>query len=145
MSQDEQITVIATVRTWPDTWLSRNCKRCGLTTGYHPETIGELKCKNPHCDLFNKEEKVMPNEKMVNQKAWEEFRESKLLWWANRSLHLFGWAIVLHFDDDGKFVEAFPARVKFRGFDSKNEEEGFIGLTEYIKDNISELDEETKL
>lgn len=27
----------------------------------------------------------------VEERTWEEFIDSKLLWWVNRSLHLFGW------------------------------------------------------
>lgn len=31
----------------------------------------------------------------INRKTWEEFRESGMLWWVNRMLHLLGWAIVV--------------------------------------------------
>ena len=52
---------------------------------------------------------------MVIKKSWEEFRSTGLLWWINMILHTFGWAICYEFDD-GKIVEAYPARVKYRGF-----------------------------
>ncbi len=80
---------------------------------------------------------------MMKRKTWEEFRNSKLLWFVNRSLHIFGWAIVVQMEDD-KIIEAYPARVKFRGFDEKSEEEGFIGLSEYMKENSEELLAEAK-
>ena len=56
---------------------------------------------------------------MVTRKDWEEFRSSGLLWFINRTLHLFGWAIVFDYDDKTKELkEVYPARCKFRGFSS---------------------------
>lgn len=81
---------------------------------------------------------------MVDKRTWKEFRDCKLLWWVNRLIHTFGWAIVIELDDEGNITEAYPARVKFRGFDEKSETEGFIGLTEHLSSNISELEEEAK-
>lgn len=86
---------------------------------------------------------------MVEEKTWEEFRNSKLLWWINRTLHLFGWAIVYEFEEDSLTKElyisrVYPARVKFRGFDTTTETNGFIDLTGYLKDNITDLLEEAK-
>lgn len=81
---------------------------------------------------------------MVTRKTWKEFQESKLLWWVNRLLHTFGWAIVFQVERDGEISDVYPARVKFRGFDEKSEEEGFIGLTQYLKDTVDELVEEAK-
>lgn len=79
---------------------------------------------------------------MVKKKTWKEFQESKLLWFANRTLHLFGWAIVLQVEESGEISDVYPARVRFRGFEYKDEADGFVGLTEYIKENIDELSEE---
>lgn len=81
---------------------------------------------------------------MVTRKTWKEFRESKLLWWINRILHTFGWAIVLDVDEDGTINNAYPARVKFRGFDEKSETEGFVGVTHYLKGVVDELEDEAK-
>lgn len=81
---------------------------------------------------------------MVVKKSWDEFRESGLLWWVNRSLHLLGWAIVVEVDDDGKVTGSYPARVRFRGFGLESEEEGFIKVTEHLKNNAAELLEESK-
>lgn len=81
---------------------------------------------------------------MVERKTWEEFRNLKLLWFINQTLHLFGWAIVVNIENE-KVIECYPARVKFRGFDEKDNTEGYIKLTEYLKNNIDELDKEVKL
>lgn len=85
------------------------------------------------------------------KKTWNEFRNSGLLWFINRMLHIFGWAIVFQCDlsEDGKEVvkitDVYPARVKFRGFQQTLEAEGFVQLTQHMKDNINEIYEESKL
>lgn len=56
---------------------------------------------------------------MVTKKTWKEFRESGFLWWINMILYTFGWAIVVDIDDNGEITDAYPARVKFRGFGEK--------------------------
>lgn len=81
---------------------------------------------------------------MITKKTWDEFRESKMLWFANRLLHVFGWAIVVELNEDGTVGEAYPARVKFRGFGDESETNGFIGITEYMMANVEELLKETK-
>jgi hypothetical protein len=81
---------------------------------------------------------------LVTRKTWKEFQETKLLWWINRLLHTFGWAIVFVLEPDGTVSDAYPARVTFRGFDEASETEGFIGLTQYLKSSIDELAEEAK-
>lgn len=80
---------------------------------------------------------------MVTRKTWEEFREAGLLWWVNRTLHLFGWAIVVEVDGD-RVTDAYPARVRFRGFDEKSEAAGFVALTEHISANAPALCEECR-
>lgn len=81
---------------------------------------------------------------MLQRKTWTEFREAKMLWWINRMLHLFGWAIVLEQGDDGLIVEAYPARVKYRGFTEQVEAEGFAGLTEHLRANVGQLTHDIK-
>lgn len=69
-----------------------------------------------------------------------EFRETGLLWWVNRTLHLFGWAIVVEVEADGQTVKrVFPARCKFRGFAEEAEDRGFRRLTTYMKEQGAEL------
>lgn len=75
---------------------------------------------------------------MINKKSWEEFRECGLLWWINQTLHMFGWAIVIELDD-GNITNAYPARVKFRGFPEKSNSEGYIRVSKYLKENADDL------
>lgn len=80
---------------------------------------------------------------MVNEKTWKEFQDTGLLWWINMILHTFGWAICLEVED-GKVIGAFPARVKFRGFDDKSNSEGYVKVSKYVKENGEQLLKESK-
>ena len=88
-------------------------------------------------------EKNKKNTPMIVEKSWEEFRDSGFLWWVNMILHTFGWAITVKMED-GKVIDAYPARVKFRGFGEKNNTEGYIKVSQYMKENVSELLEEAE-
>jgi hypothetical protein len=90
--------------------------------------------------------------KMVQAKTWEEFRASGLLWWINAILHTFGWAIVTEVEanENGEYcngctvTKAYPARVRFRGFDEKHNTSGYIKVSKYMKDNAAALDAEAR-
>ena len=58
-------------------------------------------------------------------------------------LHTFGWAIVVE-EESGRIIDVYPARVKYRGFTEKCNEEGYIRVSQYIKDNADVLLEESK-
>lgn len=45
---------------------------------------------------------------------------------------------------DDKILEAYPARVKFRGFDDNNNTQGYIKVSKYMKENAEELLKEAK-
>jgi hypothetical protein len=79
----------------------------------------------------------------VTRKTWQEFRNSGLLWFTNRILHCFGWAIVIDMEADGGVVDIYPARVTYRGFPSLSEERGFTNLHKYLADNITDIRDET--
>lgn len=81
---------------------------------------------------------------MINKKSWKQFRDSGFLWWINMILHTFGWAIVVDVDDNGEVTNAYPARVKFRGFGEMNNTEGYIKVSQYMKDNVADLLEEAE-
>jgi hypothetical protein len=81
---------------------------------------------------------------MVSKKTWQEFRETGLLWFINTTLHVFGWAICVNVDENGIATEAFPARVKFRGFDEERNTEGYVKITEYLAKEYQELLKEAK-
>lgn len=73
---------------------------------------------------------------MIKRDTWQNFRAAGLLWWVNRILHLFGWAIVVELDDTGQNVKnAYPVRCSFRGFGPSSETEGFQLLTKHMADN----------
>ena len=80
---------------------------------------------------------------MVEKKTWKEFRDTGFLWWINMILHKFGWAICVDFDN-GEVVDAYPARVKYRGFIENNNTAGYIKISKYMKDNASDLLEEAE-
>lgn len=83
--------------------------------------------------------------KMLDRREWEEFRDSGMLWWANRILHVFGWAIVIEVSDNsGKVNKAYPARTRFRGFGPKQEAEGFERVSQFMAENAEELQEEAR-
>jgi hypothetical protein len=82
---------------------------------------------------------------MVEKKTWKEFGEAGLLWWINMILHTFGWAIIFEIDDrTEEITDCYPARVRFRGFDEKSNTEGYIKLSEYLKENINEIEKEAR-
>lgn len=60
-----------------------------------------------------------------------------MLWWVNRGLHLFGWAIVAKVEDDGSISAIYPARTQYRGFDSQAEAEGFAALNAHMLANAA--------
>ena len=74
----------------------------------------------------------------MKKKTWEEFRETGLVLIINQILHIFGWAIVFVIDD-GKVLEVYPARVKFRGFDNDSTDKSYEKVTKYMKANIDDL------
>ena len=81
----------------------------------------------------------------VDKRTWQEFRDAGLLWWINRILHVFGWAIVVEVEDtDGSITACYPARVKYRGFDLESEDEGFVKVSQFLADTAPTLLEEAK-
>lgn len=80
---------------------------------------------------------------MVTEKSWKEFRESGLLWFINQTLHLFGWALVMEFEGD-EIKRVYPARVKFRGFSEDVNADGYVKVSEYMKNNVDDLFKESK-
>ena len=76
---------------------------------------------------------------MTEKKTWKEFIESGFLWWINMILHTFGWAIVVNVEDDGSISDAYPARVKFRGFGEENNTKGYQKVSKYMVDNAEQL------
>ena len=81
-------------------------------------------------------------DEMIRKKEWDEFRDTGLLLFINQILHVFGWAIVFE-RTETETVNVYPARVKFRGFDSNSVSESYQKISDYLKDNIDDLHKET--
>ena len=75
----------------------------------------------------------------MEEKTWEEFRESGLLWFVNTILHLFGWAIVVFKNDNGEIEKVGPARVNWRGFSEESNDKGYKNVTKFLSENIEDL------
>jgi hypothetical protein len=79
---------------------------------------------------------------MVEEKNWNEFRDTGLIWFINTTLHMFGWALVMEVDENNNVTRVYPARVKFRGFSEKINTGGYQKVSKYLKENIEELEKE---
>ncbi len=75
----------------------------------------------------------------LGKKDWKEFQSTGLLWWINRILHTFGWAIVLVQEDDGTISNAYPSRCSYRGFEYADEEEGFKKVSSFMNSESKQL------
>ncbi len=75
---------------------------------------------------------------MIERRTWEEFKNAGLLWWVNRILHIFGWAIVFEMDS-GKVTEVYPAHCRFRGFSEEAETDGHRKLAVHIVNEIERI------
>lgn len=76
---------------------------------------------------------------MINKRSWKEFKDCGMLWWINTFLHVMGWSIAYELDEDGNISEVYPARVKYRGFREKANADGYIKVSQYMKENADEL------
>ena len=87
----------------------------------------------------------MDNKESTSLEKWEIFRNSGLLWAVNSFLHIFGYAIKFKYDKKtNKLIDVFPDRVKYRGFDNKDNDQGYIQITEYMNKNRDKLLKEIK-
>lgn len=73
-------------------------------------------------------------------RTWAEFRDTGMLWWANRALQVFGWVIVVNVDDEtGEVLGAEPRRSVWRGFSPESEARGFERVTAWMRENAEDL------
>ena len=82
------------------------------------------------------------DEPLGQNEKWSEFRASGLLWWINMILHTFGWAIVIVIEDDGVISNAYPERVKYRGFSETDNDDGYSKVARYLSKNSQIIEEE---
>lgn len=77
---------------------------------------------------------------MIEKISWEEFRETGLLWWINMQLHLFGISIIFDIEEtkntEFKVNDVYPAKVDYKGFSEKLNDEGYKRLSQYIKEKL---------
>lgn len=76
--------------------------------------------------------------KPVERKSWKAFRSSGLLTFVNTFLHLFGWVIVLEYED-GQFKDAYPARTQWRGFPEESMTKAYTKVTKMLAKDIDTL------
>lgn len=86
-------------------------------------------------------EEIVGRPPPIAEDSWDEFRKAGLMWWVNRQLHLFGWALCVDVnpDDPEKTLRAYPVKTTFRGFCADAEERGFKALTAYIETTGADL------
>ena len=84
------------------------------------------------------EPRVEIGDSVIDECNWKEFRETGLLWWINRQLHLFGWSICVEVDQ-GKITRVFPAKNECRGFSQEIETMGFAMLSSYLSEISEDL------
>lgn len=89
---------------------------------------------------------MTPTEQIPNlvEASWEDFQSAGLIWWVNRALHLFGWALAYESDAEGRVIRVFPARCRYRGFPEDVEAKGFQQLTEHLQTNMPALIRDVK-
>ena len=80
---------------------------------------------------------------MVKKKSWSEFHKTGLLLFINQILHVFGWAIVFEVEND-EIKCVYPARTKFRGFETKLVSESYLKISKYMNKNSGELMKESR-
>ena len=70
---------------------------------------------------------------MTNEtaEAWKNFRNTGLLWFVNRILHVWGIAIVLEMDENENVISAQPELVDAIGFSRESEVNGYLRLRGY--------------
>lgn len=72
------------------------------------------------------------------KKTWSEFKKTGLFWWINQILHTFGWAIVYEYNGN-ELIDVYPARVEFRGFKEEVNRDGYIKVSQYLKENCNDI------
>lgn len=82
------------------------------------------------------------NEKeYIKEITGKEFQDSGMLWFVNTILHQFGMAILYDHNKD----TISPAICRFRGFAEQNNDEGYKKVTDYLRDNIIEIERDFEI
>jgi len=76
---------------------------------------------------------------MLQEKQWNEFRDTGLFFYVNQILHAFGWALVVELEMDGQVIRAYPARTKFRGFGQDSIDKGYKKIAAFLRKEAETL------
>ena len=89
---------------------------------------------------IKEEEPKVINEQTLEEK-WKEFQEAGLLHFVNEFLHIFGYSIIIEKDEDdnGKVLNVYPKKVNFTGFSEKSNEEAYIKIADFMKNNADRI------
>ena len=98
-------------------------------------------------EKFNK---CMSENDMLEEKSWEEFRETGLFMLVNTFLQIFGWSLTVYYDKDPETGEkrdykVFPVRTKYRGFPTESYEKAYKKISKFMRENAEELEKEANM
>lgn len=112
------------------------CPNCRVSSGKNPSqaVLSPLPARDPSREVPGEIE--LP----LREATWQEFKESGLLWWVNRGLHLFGWALVYESPEESDTIlRMYPARCSYRGFPGDVDDTGFRDVTRHLAENMQRL------
>lgn len=79
----------------------------------------------------------------MEKQTWKDFIDSGWFWWINMILHTVGWCIVMEKDTETGEITSVPspppAKVKWRGFEPEDNDEGYKKVTQNMADSIGKL------
>ena len=87
---------------------------------------------------IKEEEHKVINEQNLEEK-WKEFQNAGLLHFVNEFLHIFGYAIIIDKDNHGKVLDVYPEKVNYTGFSEKSNEEAYIKIADFMKNNANRI------
>lgn len=83
-------------------------------------------------------------ESPIEARTWHEFRESGMVYAANKVLHMFGWCLVFATDEQSGLQYCYPARTFYRGFAPESERAGTQRVNQWMRDAAKALAKETE-
>jgi hypothetical protein len=79
----------------------------------------------------------------TEQEALRAFIDTGLLWFINRTLHVFGYALCYKEDEEtGVLSSLYVSRVTYRGFEMEAEDDGYERVARYLRDQSTALYDE---
>jgi hypothetical protein len=69
----------------------------------------------------------------IEEKTWEEFRETGLFAFVNAFLHIFGWCIIIVYGEDNTIHRIYPAKTNYRRFNENSMEKAYKSIDKFIK------------